>query len=323
MERLFEMLSYKRPMDSTTEALFIERFLGPLGVEVDEAGNIFKRIGDSDVLWSSHTDTVHATEGMQVLNVTDNRVSLAEDSPSNCLGADCGTGVFIMTEMIKANKPGLYVFHRGEEHGAHGSRHIAKTKTLLEGINMAIAFDRYGQNSIITYQGGRCASEKFASSIHDQIKYLSADSGGVFTDTANYTDLVPECTNLSVGYMHHHQRTEYQDLKYLQTFLDSIIALDTTKLVIDRDPSVSDWGDWYGGYSTNFPANRVAAARPDGGYGMHPWDVDEDEDEKRHSDDDLFLALIRQNPIDAMAMMKLYGVTKDEFLEYCFATSGY
>lgn len=303
IETYFEMLTYRRPMDSDTEERFIEKFLGPLGVERDEVGNIWKRIGETDVLWSSHTDTVHHTEGMQTLKITDKRVSLAEDSNSNCLGADCGTGVFIMTEMIKANKPGLYVFHRGEERGAKGSCHIAKDKTLLEGINKAIAFDRYGTTSIITHQGGRCCSDKFADSIIEQFDFMSKDMNGIFTDTANYDHIVPECTNLSVGYDQHHSKSEFQDLEYLQFFIKKMIELDTNKLVVSRDPTVSYVSDTdyhlYGGWGNDFE------------YNFHPW-----------NEEDEFVTLVKNNPKAAASLMKLYGISSQELLEYCFEYSG-
>lgn len=301
METFFEMLTYRRPMDSDTEERFIEKFLGPLDVERDEVGNIWKRIGDSDVLWSSHTDTVHAIEGMQSLNITNHMVSLAEGSNSNCLGADCTTGVYIMTEMIKANKPGLYVFHRGEERGAYGSRFIAKDKTLLEGINMAIAFDRYGTKSIITHQGmGRGCSDKFGDSLSEQLQFLDLDTGGIFTDTANYMDIVPECTNLSVGYDGHHTPKERQNLTYLRFFIDQMIGLDTTKLVVARDPSEHDYG-WYGGWADFY------------GVGDDGWDQSPKEDR--------MTKLIKSNPAATANLLTLYGISYNELTEHIFAFS--
>lgn len=307
LEPFFEMLTYRRPMDSDTEERFIEKFLGPLGVERDEIGNIWKRIGDSDVLWSSHTDTVHHIEGMQTLKITDHRVSLADSSNSNCLGADCTTGVFIMTEMIKAKKPGLYVFHRGEERGSKGSRHIAKTKTLLEGINKAIAFDRYGTKSIITHQGGRCCSDTFAESISEQLSFLSKDSTGLFTDTANYDHIVPECTNLSVGYDGHHGPNEWQNLTYLKFFIDEMLKLDTDLLTVERDPRLTDndWGDWAGGWM-------------DDPYNFRPWG----EESPTYSENDKLATLVKANPNATASLLNAYGITSDELLEFCFAYSG-
>ncbi len=284
-------------MGSDTEKEFIGKFLEPLGVTMDAAGNVIKQIGESNVLWSSHTDTVHHKDGRQKITVTHENVMLATDNESNCLGADCTTGVYIMTEMIKANKPGLYVFHYGEERGASGSRFIAKNKKMLEGIDIAIAFDRYGFDSIITHQGGRCCSEEFSKSITEQMPHLKSDSGGVFTDTANYDHIVPECTNLSVGYNGHHSNFETQDLDYLKFFIPKIIALDTKQLVVHRDPkaktSVTDfWDD-----------DEMAA-----------W-------EGYFSKRDDMTTLVKNNPAATADLLKLYGITSIELQEHIFATS--
>ena len=123
MQSYLDMLAYKRPNGSASERKFINRFLRPLSVQEDAAGNLIKRIGTAPVLWSSHTDTVHRDSGKQ-------HVILCEDGyvravGSDCLGADDASGMWIMIEMIKAGVEGLYIFHRGEECGGHGSSHIA------------------------------------------------------------------------------------------------------------------------------------------------------------------------------------------------------
>jgi hypothetical protein len=125
---LYEMLTYKRRDNSKTEEEFIETFIRPLGVEEDAYGNLYKVIGETPiVLWSSHTDTVHAEGGRQQLELTeDGWLGIPEDGKSNCLGADCGAGVWIMVNMIGRGVPGLYVFHRGEESGGQGSTYFAK-----------------------------------------------------------------------------------------------------------------------------------------------------------------------------------------------------
>lgn len=240
-----EMLAYRRPAGSKTERQFIREFLEPLGIERDKAGNVIKRIGTAPVLWSSHTDTVHHEGGMQALAINGDAVRLPKSSKSNCLGADDTSGVWIMREMILAGIPGLYVFHRGEEIGGVGSRHIAnETPSLLQGIECAIALDRKGATSVITHQGDRTCSDVFAQSLADALNVsnlaFAADSGGLFTDTANYTDLVGECTNLSVGYSRQHSADEWQDLSFLLRVRDALLALDTGRLVFERKPGETD-----------------------------------------------------------------------------------
>lgn len=259
---LWRMLQTMRPEGSAQEHQFVEHWLLPLpGARQDTAGNVIVEIADADgrsapVLWSSHTDTVHNAGGVQRIAYNDKtgRIGLSKrETQANCLGADCTTGVWLMREMILVSKPGLYVFHRGEECGGLGSSHIAKkTPKLLEGIKFAIAFDRKSTTSIITHQyNGRCCSQAFVDSLSSALALpvpLRADDGGTFTDTANYDALVPECTNISVGYYDQHTSRETQDVHFAGDLLSALLALDVGALVAKRDPVVFDDDDYYDGY---------------------------------------------------------------------------
>ena len=215
---LGQMIRTRRPQGSKTERQFIRRFISPLGVESDKSGNLIKRIGDnSPVMWSCHTDTVHRKGGEQPVQYANGIISLAPNSNSNCLGADDTAGVWLMREMILAQVPGLYIFHRAEEVGGIGSRHIAaNTPKILSNTHYAIALDRKGTNSVITFQsGGRCCSDAFANDLGKRLGDYSVDSFGLFTDTANYMKLVPECTNISVGYTGEHSSSERLNVAHL------------------------------------------------------------------------------------------------------------
>lgn len=249
---LLQMLTYCRPAGSDTETAFNRRFLDCIdGMTIDEAGNRILAIPNSDgtpsrVLWSSHTDTVHSKPGRQKLILGAGILSLSEASKdSSCLGADCTAGVWLMREMILRDVPGLYIFHAAEEVGGVGSSHIAtKTPELLDGIDYAIALDRRGLTSVITYQGARCASDKFGNALAAQLSTKDhtfiLDTGGTFTDTANYTSYIPECTNLSVGYYHAHTPSEYLDVTFLTFLLERLCQLDFTTIPVARD--VNDHG---------------------------------------------------------------------------------
>src|SRR5271157_3191483 len=257
LKDLLAMLRTMRPAYSKTDERFIKEWITPLGVDQDKEGNLFKLIGEAKrsgaVLWSSHTDTVHWKDGPQRIERCGDLIQLAKNERrATCLGADCTTGVWIMREMILASVPGLYVFHRGEECGGIGSRYIAENLSYLfedYGIQFAIAFDRAGKNSVITYQGGtRTASDAFAASIAEQLPGVYvADDGGIFTDTANYDDLVPECSNLSVGYEHAHTKRETQSISHALALRAAMLKIDTSQFVCERDPSVVDdlWAKWH------------------------------------------------------------------------------
>ena len=267
---LLDMLAYKRPAGSKSERKFINRYLRPLGVQTDKAGNVWKRIGNAPVLWSSHTDTVHREAGRQPVVVSK---GIASTYGSNCLGADCTVGVWLMVEMIKAEVPGLYIFHRAEEIGGLGSDYIAKhNPKLLDGIKFAIAFDRYGTTSIITHQGFRCCSDDFARSLKAQLgPEWKLDDGGTFTDTANYTDLVPECTNISVGYHRQHHSTETQDLDHAEHLLGLLLSLDVNRLSCVRQPGTyDDYGKgWNRYYYSAASYDDVDPRGRDYGYGRY------------------------------------------------------
>lgn len=300
---LLAMLAYKRPAWSKTERSFINHFIRPLGVEEDAFGNLYKRIGTAPVLWSSHTDTVHNKGGKQLLTFASGIVR-AEDVQSNCLGADCTAGVWLMIQMIRAGKHGLYVFHRAEEIGGRGSEFIAsKTPELLDGIAYAIAFDRKGHSSVITRQAyGRCCSEAFAASLGDALGMgHTADSGGTFTDTANYTGLVGECTNLSVGYMNEHTKRESLDWDYLDCLRGALLSLDVGALVSSRAPGEIDAEDF---------------DSRDWGYSF------DDEDQEPMARGTTLASLVRDHPDDVADWLEEYGITADEIATAIYLRGG-
>lgn len=104
---LVRMHCYKRPDGSESENEFIKDWLTPLGLDSDEQGNLYCRIGDAPVMWSSHTDTVHDKAGYQRLRLKGGMLQLTRKSrrSSSCLGADDGVGVWIMHQMILAGCP--------------------------------------------------------------------------------------------------------------------------------------------------------------------------------------------------------------------------
>jgi len=240
--RLFDILSYKRDYGSDSEWEFLNRFIAPLdNVKFDIEGNFWVTVGDNPTtLFSSHTDTVHVEDGRQKIFLIDGpNVLMKEQDEStpeyddDCLGADDGVGVWIMLNMIEAGVPGLYIFHRGEECGGIGSHHIADNNpSLLKGINRAIAFDRRGVGDIITSQMGRvCCSDEFAVALGERLFMANrnlkmAPASGVYTDTANYIDLIPECTNISVGYLDEHTVYETLDVDFASELLEACIAVD-------------------------------------------------------------------------------------------------
>lgn len=348
---LIEMLMWRRPGGSRTERNFIRRFIDPLGVERDKRGNLVKRIGSAPVMWSCHTDTVHRAGGFQNVRLASGKIGLSAGSQSNCLGADDTAGIWLMTEMIKAERPGLYVFHREEECGGLGSKYIAKQRAeLLKDIQYAIALDRRGNDSVITFQwSGRCCSETFAKELGARIGHgYKADPGGSFTDTANYMKLIPECTNLSVGYQGEHSSGETLDSDHVMRLRDSLLGLDMTDMPVERDPNVyeSRWagynysdGYWdrRHGYSVWHP-NKGSAVSTKTAWCRtclrHSSWCQCTTMECGHEEDDLacnaardptkpdIRETIKRNPEEIIKIMSDYGMSEDEIIEAIYEKGG-
>lgn len=270
---LLDILSYRRPAFSATDEEFICRYIEPTGAAPDRYGNWILRIGDAPILWSAHTDTVHPTPGRQRLRVRNGIASLRRKRPvtdakgrllHDCLGADNGTGVWLLLELIRAGREGLYIFHRDEESGCQGSNYIAwETPEVVEGIEYAIAFDRRGMDGVVTHQmGHRTASDLFAWSLIDAlgIDSLRPDDSGLFTDTEVYSTIIPECTNVSVGFERAHSASETQCLDYANRLRDAVVRLDVDRLLIGREPM------WY--------REEMLAGEPAPGWSEPQWNDD-------------------------------------------------
>lgn len=251
-ETLFEILSFARPHDSPCEKAFCKEFIDKAHPDMmqDAFGNRILRIGSAPILWSSHVDTVAAAGGPQLLNFDTETgiVELAAGKPGMSLGADDGVGIWIMLALIEKGMEGLYVFHRGEEKGCLGSRWIVNnTPDLLTGIDAAIAFDRAGYRDIITHQSfGMTASDKFAWSLAAQLNKVGTlrfqpDDTGVYTDTNEYAHLIPECTNVSVGYYGQHTSGETLDVHHAEELLSAVLMLDLDAFHIERTPGEGGW----------------------------------------------------------------------------------
>jgi hypothetical protein len=60
---------------------------------------------------------------------------------------------------------------------------------------------------------------------------------GVYTDSASYADIIPECTNVSVGYFDQHGSDEKIDMFWLEhIFIPAVMKIDWSALVVDRKP---------------------------------------------------------------------------------------
>lgn len=258
---LAEILSYRRPARSRSEAHFRKRFILPLpGAYVDAFRNIHVRVGEEDprILWSCHTDSVHGSGGKQRVRAIGDIWSLADPASrgADCLGADDAIGVYLCRSMILAGVPGHYVFHHAEESGGIGSGSLADAYgAWLATFTHAIAFDRRGTEDIITHQAGqRSASDAGAWQIAallaeaDPRLDYEPSSHGIYTDTAEYIPWIPECTNVSVGYEREHTPYESVNVAHVERLRDALCTIDWSRLSTSRTPGDDDrdrdWRRW-------------------------------------------------------------------------------
>lgn len=276
MNTLIEILSMRRPHGGANErrvALeILSRTSHELKVFTDTNKTPMAYVITTDptstTLFTSHLDTVHKDELTPNPVMYDPEMKWMWKEDGTALGADDGAGVWLLYKMICANVPGTYLFPLGEECGGIGAKWMSNNaKGFLEKFDRAIAFDRADTADVITHQGfGRCCSDEFAEKLASELTRLTEgssypkfkpDNTGVYTDTAEFTDIISECTNISVGYKNQHGGKETLDTNFLEVLLEACLKLDWSALPASRDPKViepSYWGNddgaWAGyGYS--------------------------------------------------------------------------
>ena len=218
--------------------------LFPEGLSRDEHGNYFIQIGESRTIFASHLDTVSKSR-TKVTHVFEG--DYIKTDGTTTLGADDKAGVAVMLWMMKNGVPGMYYFFMGEEVGCIGSGNAARSVAKFEGVyDRIISFDRRGTGSVITHQSwARCCSEAFGDALAAELNksglsYVK-DDGGVYTDSAEFIDIISECTNISVGYYKEHTFDERQDIAHLQLLADACCEVDWESLPTKREAGVAEY----------------------------------------------------------------------------------
>jgi len=221
----------------------------PSFLKKDKHGNYYHLIGKSDTAFTCHLDTASRTKSEVNLREfeKDGQTFIKTDGTS-ILGADDKAGVTVLLYMIHNNVPGVYWFFIGEERGGIGSRDVAKdlnSYSFMKDVKKVVSFDRRNYYSVITSQMGvSCCSNEFAQSLCGELNKsglkLTLDPTGVFTDSASFIDLIPECTNISVGYFDEHRNTELQNISYLKKLCKAAVACDWDKLVVKRKVGIDE-----------------------------------------------------------------------------------
>ena len=218
----------------------VEAFL-PRGFTKDRKGNCYIKIGESKTAFTCHMDTACKIGERVIHKIEENFI---KTDGCTILGADDKAGMTILLYMIENKVPGLYCFFIGEEVGCIGSTFASEDKMFLDYDRM-ISFDRRGTNSVITFQSSRrCCSDEFADALAEQLNNLGMsykkDDTGVYTDSAEFVSVIPECTNISVGYYSEHTTNEKQDIEHLENLAKSCIKVDWESLPVARDKSKNE-----------------------------------------------------------------------------------
>lgn len=244
LETFLSLTSRTYPYNSEHELINEFKFF-PKDLKRDAHGNFYYRIGESKTMFTAHLDTSGHVKS-KVNHVFDG--NMIKTDGKTILGADDKAGVTIMLYMIKNKIPGLYYFFVGEEVGCIGSGLVARN--FKDKYDRVISFDRRDTNSIITYQSfTRCCSDKFANALAHQINTKSnlkykIDEGGIYTDSAEFVNIIPECTNLSVGYYKEHTCSESQNIEHLEKLASVCLRIDWENLPVVRNPLKTEYRNY-------------------------------------------------------------------------------
>ena len=249
--------TYPYGSESRLDKQLIEEF----GFKYDNHKNLFKVILREDnvapnTMFTAHLDTVHDTKFYRfcrknklpwgrskiVNHVFSKNDDFVKTDGKTTLGADDKAGVAIILEMIKINKPGAYYLFKGEEVGHIGAKKLREgiyENRELKNIKKCISLDRKGYDSVITHQKNiRCCSDEFAVEVSKKLNihgfWFRPDPFGMSTDSLDFIDRYPECTNISIGCFRMHTNKECQDLEFLEALSDAFLKIDWEEIKTTR-----------------------------------------------------------------------------------------
>lgn len=250
------------------EGAYYGKLLKDEGFRRDFSGNWWKEIGHppgtfglsrdenrSTVCFAAHLDTVgHYPQG--IIRHFDKEKGLVVTDGKTPLGADDRAGVTVLLYLARAGIPGLYYLFVGEETGCVGSKAACQADYIPATVTKIISFDRRGKTSVITHQGSRrTCSDTFAEAMTKALNQhgfsYTLDENGVYTDSREFVDQIPECTNLSVGYYDQHTDKEAQDVHFLTKLCNACLAIDWESLPAERDPTKKEYKTYRSSFDWN------------------------------------------------------------------------
>lgn len=230
-QTFLELTAYTCPHGN--EFKLYDRMLQELGWARNGRGNYWQTVGDgsSKTLFVAHLDTADRGKPKEVVHDTEG--DFVGTDGTTLLGADDKAGVAVLLYLAAKGVPGDYLFVIGEECGCIGSGEEALHLPVGK-YDRAIAFDRQGKSEVITHQiGQRTASKQFARALCKELRRtskgkleLQPSDRGMYTDTNEFVEKIPECTNVAIGYSRPHSVFEVQDLEFLQNMAEACASVN-------------------------------------------------------------------------------------------------
>lgn len=275
---------------------------GNFWLHVTSEGKLQKTRGEvvGGLLWAAHHDTVDSedvvlqkeleyTEGILRLIPKPHLQPAPSTTPATptitsrlslwgsreCLGADDGAGVWLLTEMVRARVPGTYIWFAEEESGCKGSSAWRKSQPqLVSSLRAVISLDRGGTGDIVSTQMGEpCVSKEFLELLRGPEflgDLLPLDGQGSYTDSHVFMDCtirgtvdkLVECTNLSIGYTSQHSPQETLSMWHLTELRDKLVGfVGLARAIEQMTPTrVSVAWDWWD-YGWNYGKNSTKKAQ--------------------------------------------------------------
>jgi hypothetical protein len=209
----------------------------PNGFKKDEVGNYYYVIGESKTLFTTHLDTA-SKDRVKINHIIDNNIIKTDGS--SILGGDNKAGCCVLFYLIENKIPGTYYFFLGEESTVHKNLPYGSLMALENNpdrfkFNRSISFDRKEKGQMVVRQIAKnCASTEFADALIFEYKNLGVeyekDKTGYYTDNAFFSDIIPECVNLSVGVWNEHTKNEYVDISYTEKVAKASAKIDWENL---------------------------------------------------------------------------------------------
>jgi hypothetical protein len=193
--------------------------------------------GDTPVMLVAHMDTVHSQTPKMFLYSKDKRFVT---SPYG-IGGDDRSGIYMILEIAKSHK-GHILFTEDEECGGVGASLFAKSN-IKPDINYMIELDRKGSNDCVFYDDENTDFHKYINSFGFKTDY------GSFSDISIIAPALGiSAVNLSCGYYEAHTKHEYIDLKVMQTNIERVKNIISTK-----PPKFEYLSGFYGWYDDYIP----------------------------------------------------------------------